>query len=153
MTLDQHHPTRHHGPVAFNSATGLGGPNSKADSRLFAAIFTSVRNTIGAPSMSSHGGRAFGLAGSLLPVRQSCHVLGTPLGGGMLSFTLSKEASMPGIVTRISRALFSRSAPVSIIRPASSLADARRLAAELIATGARVRIAPAAQGFDVEVLA
>jgi len=105
MSLAPHIVPRHNASVPFNSGTGLGGPNSKADSRL-AAIFTSVRNTIGTSSMPSRGGRALALAGSLLPVRQSCYVLGTPLGGEVLSLTLSKEATMPGIILRALSRLF-----------------------------------------------
>ena len=77
IALDQLHTTRHHAPVLFNSGTGLGGPNIQADSRLDAAIFTSVHNTTGASFMSSRGGGVLARAGSCMPVRQPCHVLGT----------------------------------------------------------------------------
>ncbi len=53
-------------------------------------------------------------------------------------------------LARALRALFSRThSAVSIVRPAASLADARRIAADLVTAGARVRIQPAARGFDV----
>ncbi|ACO75448.1 hypothetical protein LH435_14690 [Laribacter hongkongensis] len=59
---------------------------------------------------------------------------------------------MPSFALRALRALLSRSPAVSIIRPAADLAEARRMAADLVMQGARVRIQPAARGFDVEVL-
>ncbi len=74
----------HHLHIAFKTATGLGGPNTMADSRLFiiAAIFTSVRNTIGASiSMAGSGGGVLARAGSIVPVRQPYHLPVSPLGG------------------------------------------------------------------------
>ncbi|GAB2902758.1 hypothetical protein GCM10027202_34250 [Microvirgula curvata] len=76
MTLAHSLASRYIAPVPFNSGTGLGGPNTKADGRP-AAIFTSVHNTIAAPSMPSRGGGVLARAGSFVPVRQPCHALGT----------------------------------------------------------------------------
>ncbi|ACO74717.1 hypothetical protein LH427_04030 [Laribacter hongkongensis] len=60
---------------------------------------------------------------------------------------------MPSFALRVVRTLFARrSLAVSIIRPAVDLAEARRMAADLVMQGARVRIQPSVRGFDVEVL-
>ncbi len=74
-----------------------------------------------------------------------------PIGVGMASVTLTKEASMPGITLRAFRALFPRTT-----RPVSTLpneAEARALAALLVAQGQRALIHRTATGFAVEVLA
>ncbi|WP_131359920.1 hypothetical protein [Aquitalea sp. USM4] len=137
---------RDNASVLFNSSTGFGDPNIEADSRL-AAIFTSVRNTIGAPiSMASRGGDTFGYAGTSMPVRQPCHVLATPVWRREASFTLIEEATMP----KLSRAL-SRLFPIAHnIGTAANLAEAQALARlHLARTGHAVRIAPAAVGFTV----
>ncbi|MCG9095189.1 hypothetical protein [Laribacter hongkongensis] len=154
IELDRPHTTRHHAPVAFNSATGLGGPITSADSRL-AAIFTSVCNTTGASFMAGSGGGVLARAGSILPVRQPCYVPATPLGGEVLGFMLRMEATMPSFALRAFRALLSRSPAVSIIRPAADLAEARRMAADLIAQDHRcsVRITAGSRGYCVEVAA
>ncbi|MCG9011928.1 hypothetical protein LH431_15300 [Laribacter hongkongensis] len=62
---------------------------------------------------------------------------------------------MPSFALRAFRALLSRSHAVSIIRPAADLAEARRMAADLIAQDQRcsVRITAGSRGFDVEVAA
>ncbi|MBP8812502.1 MAG: hypothetical protein KBE25_09055 [Laribacter sp.] len=62
---------------------------------------------------------------------------------------------MPSSALRALRALLSRPAAVSVIRPAADLAEARRMAADLIAQDRRcsVRITAASRGFDVEVAA
>ncbi len=146
MALATQHQQRDNAPVPFNSGIGFGDSNSKADSRL-AAIFTSVRNTIGAPfSMAGRGGDTFGYAGSLLPVRQPCHALATPVWRRGASITLSKEANMPSITRALSRLL-----PISsTIGTAANLAEAQALARlHLALTGHAVRIAPAAVGFDI----
>ncbi|MCG9027471.1 hypothetical protein [Laribacter hongkongensis] len=154
IELDRPHTTRHHAPVAFNSATGLGGPITSADSRL-AAIFTSVYNTTGASFMAGSGGGVLARAGSDVPVRQPCHMPASPLGGEESGSTLTSEATMPSFALRVFRALLSRSHAVSIIRPAADLAEARRMAADLIAQDQRcsVRITAGSRGFDVEVAA
>lgn len=140
------HQQRHNAPVPFNSGAGLGGPNKKADSRL-AAIFMSVRITIGAPSMVGRGGGVLARAGSFLPVRQPCHVPTTQLGGWVMGFTLKKEATMPSIALRVVRALFPVfSVPVSTV---PTHAQACAMARLLVSQGKRVAIAPAAQGFTV----
>lgn len=143
-------PPRHNPPVAFNSATGIGVPNAMADSRPYAAFFMSVRNTIGTSSAAGRGGRVLALAGS--------HSAGTPIlprachprlasGGGL---TPRYGGHAMSKLHRALRALFSRThSAVSIVRPAANLADARRVAADLVAAGARVRIQPAGTGFDV----
>ncbi len=77
MTLATTLQQRHNAHVPFNSGSEFGDSNSKADSRL-AAIFTSVRNTIGAPFF--YGGPWWGYlrvcrfltAGSPTPPR-ACH--------------------------------------------------------------------------------
>ncbi|MCG9116899.1 hypothetical protein LH428_13785, partial [Laribacter hongkongensis] len=141
IELDRPHATRHHAPVAFNSATGLGGPIQNGGQPPYAAFFASVIHAIGA-SMVSMVGRSGGVlarAGSILPVRQPCYVPATPLGGEVLGFMLRMEATMPSFALRAFRALLSRSPAVSIIRPAADLAEARRMAADLVMQGARVR--------------
>ncbi|ASJ25370.1 hypothetical protein [Laribacter hongkongensis] len=62
---------------------------------------------------------------------------------------------MASFALRAFRALLSRSPAVSIIRPAADLAEARRMAADLIAQDQRcsVRITAGSRGFDVEVAA
>lgn len=154
IALDRPHATRHHLSVPFNSGTGIGVPNRSADSRHLAAFFASVTYAIGA-SMVSMVGRSggvlaragFRLAGTPTLLR-ACHPDWRRDGG---SHTKS-EATMPSFALRAFRALLSRSPAVSIIRPAADLAEARRMAADLVMQGARVRIQPAARGFDVEVL-
>lgn len=91
MMLATPHQPRHNSLVLVNPSAGLGGPNTKADSRP-TRHFLRPLNTIGTSSMSSHGGSVHARAGSFVPVRQSCHVLGTPLGGEVLSSLLTKEA-------------------------------------------------------------
>ncbi len=148
--------SRHHLLVPFNSGTGIGVPNPMADSRHLAAIFVSVGNTIGAPmiSMVGRGGRVLALAGihragtPILP--RACH---PRLASGSRSNLTYGATTMASLALRVFRALLSRSPAVSIIRPAADLAEARRMAADLVMQGARVRIQPAARGFDVEVAA
>ena len=155
IALDRPHATRHHLPVPFNSGTGIGVPNQLADSRHFAAFFASVTYAIGA-SMVSMVGRSGGVlarAGSILPVDQPRYAPATPIGLVVPGLMLRMEATMPSFALRAFRALFARSPAVSIIRPAVDLAEARRMAADLVMQGARVRIQPAARGFDVEVAA
>lgn len=147
MTLDQRHPTRHHGPVVFNSATRFGDPSNKADTRHPGGFFTSVHRYTCVQFMAGSSGETFGSAGSLFRFANPAICLPPPFGDGWQA-SKNKEATMPKLPRALSR-LFSRSAPVSIIRPAPSLADARRLAAELVTTGARVRIQPTSRGFDV----
>ncbi|ASJ23710.1 hypothetical protein LHGZ1_0879 [Laribacter hongkongensis] len=62
---------------------------------------------------------------------------------------------MPSFALRAFRALLSRSPAVSIIRPAADLAEARRMAADLIAQDHRcsVRITVGSRGYCVEVAA
>ncbi|MCG9065053.1 hypothetical protein LH425_08355 [Laribacter hongkongensis] len=60
---------------------------------------------------------------------------------------------MPSFTLRVFRALLSRSPAVSIIHPAADLAEARRMAADLIMQGVRVLTQPVARGFDAEVSA
>ncbi|MBP8813530.1 MAG: hypothetical protein KBE25_12065 [Laribacter sp.] len=63
---------------------------------------------------------------------------------------------MPSFALRVVRALFARrSLAVSIIRPAVDLAEARRMAADLIAQDRRcsVRITAGSRGYCVEVAA
>lgn len=147
MTLATPHQQRHNPLVPFNHGTGLGGPNSKADSRL-AAIFMSVRNTIGAPSTVGRGGGVLARAGSLLPVRQPCHAPTTLLGGWVMGLTLSKETcTMSSIALRAIRALFPVfSVPVSTV---PTHAQACAMARLLVSQGKRVAVAPAARGFIV----
>jgi len=138
---------RDNAPVLFNSGTGIGVLIKMADSRL-AAIFTSVYNTIGASiSMAGHGGSVLARAGSILPVRQSCHAPATPdwrRAGGF--YTQDGVRTMP----TLSRAL-SRLFPIAHnIGTAANLAEAQALARlHLARTGHAVRIAPASVGFTV----
>ena len=157
IALDRPHATRHHLPVPFNSGTGIGVPNQLADSRHFAAFFASVTYAIGA-SMVSMVGRSGGVlarAGSILPVDQPRYAPATPIGLVVPGLMLRMEATMPSFALRAFRALLSRSHAVSIIRPAADLAEARRMAADLIAQDQRcsVRITAGSRGFDVEVAA
>ncbi len=147
MTLATPHQQRHNSPVPFNSGTGLGGPNTKADSRRM-RHFLRPSYTIGTSSMSGRGGRAFVLAGSFVPVRQSCHVLGTPLGGEESSFALTKETCpMSSIALRAVRALFPVfSVPVTTVPTQTEACAMARL---LVSQGRRATVAPAAQGFTV----
>lgn len=147
MRLAYQTTASHNTAVPFNSGTGLGGPNIEADSRL-AAIFMSVRNTIGAPfSMAGRGGGVLARAGSSMPVRQPCHVPASPLGGEESGYQLVEEATMPSIALRVVRALFPVfSVPVSTV---PTHAQACAMARLLVSQGKRVAIAPAAQGFTV----
>jgi len=146
--LDQAAYQRHHVAVLFNSGTGLGGPNKKADSRL-AAIFTSVINTIGAPSMAGSGGGVLARAGSFLPVRQPCHLPASPLGGEEPGFTLKKEAIMPSIPRALSR-LFPVTRRILAVFPSQS--DALHYARERVAEGHRVQVLFDHSGFAVRLI-
>ena len=90
-----------------------------------------------------------------MPVRQPCYVPATPIGVGMVGLIPILAATMPSFALRAFRALLSRSPAVSIIRPAADLAEARRMAADLIAQDRRcsVRMTAASRGFEVEVTA
>ena len=157
IVLDQLHTTRHHAPVLFNSSAGFSSPSNLADSRQHAAFFASVTYAIG-PSMVSMVGRSGGvlaragflMAGLSTPLC-ACHPRLTADGRP----SQHKEATMPSFALRAFRALFARSPAVSIIRPAADLAEARRMAADLIAQDRRcaVRITAGSRGFDVEVTA
>lgn len=137
---------RDNASVLFNSSTGLGGPNHKADSRLFAAIFTSV-TSLGAPfSMVGLGRGVLARAGFLMagpPTLPCAHRPRLAANGGP---SIHKEATMP----KLSRAL-SRLFPIAHnIGTAANLAEAQALARlHLARTGHAVRIAPAAIGFTV----
>lgn len=97
--VDAGSPPAENNLVSFNSGTGIGVSNILADSRL-AAIFMSVYNTIAMSSMAGHGGRVLALAGTKMPVRQSCHAPATPIGVGAVGLTLILEVSMPSIALR-----------------------------------------------------
>nr|WP_199066388.1 hypothetical protein [Chromobacterium sp. ASV5] len=145
ISLDSQHQGPDNIRVLFNSGTGLGGLNTKADSRPMRHFFR-PSDTIGTSSMSSHGGSVHARAGSFVPVRQSCHVLDTLLGGGMLSLTLAKEATMPSITRSLSR-LFPIANPIAT---AATPDEAQAIARQHLArTGRAVRITPAAQGFAI----
>ncbi|MTD33448.1 hypothetical protein [Paludibacterium denitrificans] len=146
MMLATPHQPRHNAPVPFNSGAGLGGLNKKADSRLM-RHFLCPLHTIGASfSMSGRGGRTFGFAGSFLPVRQSCYVLGTPLGGEGSSLTLKKEATMPSITRALSRHF----PIVKTLAFAVTLAEAQAIARlHLGRTGRSVCVQPDASGFQI----
>ncbi|MCG9065055.1 hypothetical protein LH425_08365 [Laribacter hongkongensis] len=149
---------RHHAPVAFNSATGFSSLIPMADSRQHAAFFASVTYAIGASMISmvgrsGEGSRPAGIhrAGLLTPLR-ACH---PRLAAGSRSNLTYGATIMASLALRVFRALLSRSPAVSIIRPAADLAEARRMAADLIAQDHRcsVRITAGSRGFDVEVAA
>ena len=130
----------------FNSGASFDRLNTKADSRP-AAIFTSVRNTIGTPSMSGLG------VGYLRVCRFLCAGLSThalcpapPFDSGGSSLMLTKEATMPSISRALSRLFPSVSVAVSTL---PTLAEARALSALLVSHGKRVCIQSAAQGFTV----
>ncbi|UTH72509.1 hypothetical protein [Chromobacterium sp. IIBBL 290-4] len=139
-------PAGHNGRALLISA-GLGGPNIKADSRL-AAIFTSVRTTIGAPSLAGRGWGVLARAGSLMPVRQPFHVPASPLGGEELGLTLIKETyTMSSLILRAIRAL-----PLYAITIATTptKSEAAALARLLVSQGRRALILPAGAGFSVQ---
>ncbi len=145
MTLATPHQQRHNAPVPFNSGTGLGGPNTQADSRL-AAIFMSVIS-LGAPfSMVGLGRGVLARAGSLCPVRQPCLAPTTLAWRRMVGFQYTGGHQMP----KLSRAL-SRLFPISsTISTAATMAEAQIIARlHLARTGHAVRIAPASVGFSV----
>lgn len=154
IALDQLHTTRHHLPVPFNSGTGFDSPSNLADSRQHAAFFASVTYAIGASmiSMVGRSGEGSRPAGSKFRSVNPAMRLPPPFDSGRQAIQTNLEATMPSFALRAFRALLSRSPAVSIIRPAADLAEARRMAADLVMQGARVRIQPAARGFDVEVL-
>lgn len=146
MTLATPHQQRHNALVPFNSGSGLGGPNKKADSRL-AAIFSSV-TSLGAPfSMVGLGRGVLARAGSFLPVRQPYLAPTTLAWRREVGFLHKKEATMPSIALRAIRALSPITHTISI---AATLAEAEIIARlHLARTGHAVRIAPAARGFSV----
>ncbi|MCG9065054.1 hypothetical protein LH425_08360 [Laribacter hongkongensis] len=157
LSIDLPNLPRHHAPVAFNSATGIGLPIQNGGQPPYAAFFASVTYAIGA-SMVSMVGRSGGVlarAGSILPVDQPRYAPATPIGLVVPGLMLRMEATMPSFALRVFRALLSRSPAVSIIRSAADLAEARRMAADLISQDRRcsVRITAGSRGFDVEVAA
>ena len=78
-TLDSISTVAKNAGVAFNSATEIGVSNPVADSRLHAAFFTSVNNTIGASLLwRAVVGECLHSPVSTGPVRQSRHVPATP---------------------------------------------------------------------------
>jgi hypothetical protein len=136
---------RDNATVLFNSGTGLGGPNHKADSRLLRLFFTSVTSHWCAILMAGRGGDALHAPVSLCRSANLTLRPPPPLGGERWAFH-HKEATMP----KLSRAL-SRLFPIAHnISTAANLAEAQALARlHLARTGHAVRIAPAAVGFTV----
>ena len=157
IVLDQLHTTRHHAPVLFNSSAGFSSPSNLADSRQHAAFFASVTYAIGASMISMVGRSGEGLrpAGSKFRSANPAMRLPPPFSSGRQAIQTNLEATMPSSALRALRALLSRPAAVSVIRPAADLAEARRMAADLIAQDRRcsVRITAGSRGFDVEVAA
>lgn len=149
MALAPLHQQRHNAPVPFNSGSGFGDPINEGGQPPYAAFFTSVRNTIGAPSssMAGRGGDTFGYAGCLrtgspTPPR-ACH---PRLATGSEPYAHTKEATMPSIARALSRLL-----PIfSTISTTATMAEAQNIARlHLARTGHAVRIAPASVGFSV----
>ena len=148
MTLATPHQQLHNPPVPFNSGPGLATGYTKADSRL-AAIFTSVRNTIGASfSMAGRGGSVLARAGFLdagTPIPPcACHPRLASGGGSNL---VKETCPMSSTTLRVVRALFPVfSAPASTVPPHAQACAMARL---LVSQGKRVAVAPAARGFTV----
>ncbi|OVE50618.1 hypothetical protein CBW21_01110 [Chromobacterium violaceum] len=142
----------HHYFTVFNSTDRFGDLCIEADTRHIGGFFTSVRNTIGtSSSMAGLGGDTFGYAGSSMPVRQPRHAPATPIWRWDAGLQTIEEATMPSITLRAFRALFPK-----VTRPVSTLpneAQARALAALLVAQGQRALIHRTAAGFAVEVIA
>lgn len=135
-------------PVPFNSGTSFSRLNIKADNRL-AAIFTSVRNVIGTPSLSGRGVGYLRVCRLLDAGLLTQAVRPTPsFSSDGASFTLIKDAiTMPSIALRAIRALFPPTAvPVSTV---SIRIEAYALARLLVSQGRRATVAPAARGFIV----
>lgn len=149
--IDKPAPPPNNGGVTFNSVIRFSSLNALADSRLYAAIFMSVRNTIGTSiSMAGRGGDTFGYAGSqcagLLTLPCACH---PPFSSGR-QVNPALEAIMPKLSRALSRLFPSTAVPVSVL---PSEAEARALSALLVAQGRRAVFHRTAAGFAVEVLA
>lgn len=144
--VDAAHSIGQNASVLFNNGIEFDSSHTKADSRHHAAFFTSVHNATCAPSMAGRGGEPSGcrfLSAGLSTLPRARH----PRLTAGASQTLTKEATMPGIALRTFRALFPLSArPVSTL---PTMADARHLAAQLVAQNKRVLIQRAAYGFTV----
>lgn len=147
MTLAHSLTSRYIAPVPFNSGTGLGGPNHKADSRLSAAIFTSVTSLGALFSMVGLGRGVLARAGFLMagpPTLPCAHHPRLAANGGP---SKHKEATMPSIALRAVRALFPLSAvPVSTVPTHAEACAVVRL---LVLQGKRIAIAPADRGYTV----
>ena len=132
-------------PVLFNSGTGIGVPNTKADTAARAA-FLRPFHAARAPSMAGRGGSIFGCAGSFVPVRQSRHAPATPdwrRDGGAKP---TKEATMPKLARALSRIFTAAHQVAHFPTESEAVMFARQYLAQ---TGRAVAIAPAVIGFDV----
>jgi hypothetical protein len=76
--LDKAGPLPNNADVLFNSGTGIGVPNKKADTAAQAVFLRPYHATRASSSMAGRGGSIFGCAGPFLPVRQSRHAPATP---------------------------------------------------------------------------
>ena len=135
--------------VLFNSGTGIGLPNTEADTAAQAVFLRPYHATRAPFSMAGRGGSIFGCAGSFVPVDQSRHAPATPDWSRTGGLKLTKEATMPSITRALSRLFPATAVPVSTL---PTLAEARALSALLVAQGRRAVFHRTAQGFTVEVL-
>ena len=149
MMLATKSQPRHNALAPFNSGAGRENLFYVGGHRRESGFFVSERLVV--PSMAGRAGQPSGWSvpttDILTPVRTATHrekwmAVTKPLVGG---HAMSKFA-------RAIRALLSRTHSVSVIRSASTLSEARRIAAHLVDAGARCRITAVAHGFDVEVL-
>jgi hypothetical protein len=147
-TLDSISTVAKNAGVAFNSATEIGVSNPVADSRLHAAFFTSVNNTIGASLLwRAVVGECLHSPVSTGPVRQSRHVPATPDWRREAGLNDQLEATMPKSFRRALRTLFPLVAvPISTL---PTQAEAHALAALLVSQGRRACIQPCPKGFTV----
>lgn len=132
-------------PVLFNSGTGIGLPNTKADTAA-RAVFLRPYNATRAPFMVGRGGSIFGCAGSFVPVDQSRYAPATPDWSRDGGCKPTKEATMPKLARALSR-IFTAAHPVAHFPTESeAVLFARQYLAQ---TGRAVAVAPAVIGFDV----
>jgi hypothetical protein len=147
MALDLLVTLGNNSSVLVNPSTSFSRLNIKADSRL-AAIFTSVRNAIGTPSLSGRGVGYLRVC-RFLDAGLLTHAMrpAPSFSSDGSSLTLIKEAiTMPSITRALSR-LFPISSTIST---AATMVEAQTIARmHLARTGHAVRIAPAARGFSV----
>lgn len=149
-TIDATASIRHNAPVPFNHGTGFDRLINLADTRHPGGFFTSAYHHAYV-FMAGRSGGAARLAGSRFRSVNPATRLPPPFDSGRQAIQSNLGAIMPSIVLRTFRAIFPLFAyPVATV---AHEAEARALAALLVAQGKRATIQRAEQGFTVSEVA